>query len=608
MSGVRPSRGAGSKAWLCVLTLILVLSNPCLAKVLHVSKQGSDANNGLTWELAKLTINGALAVAENEDEIWVAKGEYHERIQIGKNVRLYGGFEGNEAALSERPPFPRPLHDPQQTIIDAAGEGTVVTITTDSVACRLDGFVICNGRGEAGGIYCRSSRAVFTNNIVRCNSGVKGGGIYCEQCSPAIVGNIIEYNYAPTGAAIGLNRASAYIGDNVIRNNAAYSQGAGSGGGIYCQMSSPSVLRNIITSNGADTGAALFVNGGSPVVGGNFIYDNSSQSGGTVSIDADSSPLLVNTLIVLNRLGAAVAANGERCNPRIINCTIVLNESYGVYFDNAATMEVGNSIVAYNGNAGISRGVRSWMSRLRLYNSCVYGNQNGGYLAGPNDQIDVSTLLLVSPSLVGSIDQATGNLIATSGHLLPDSPCIDAGRNEAIQPGWEDIDGETRIYNEIVDVGADEFIAPTLNGRFHWQSGDFASYEALRTDFEFRLLGRNEKRSVVVLIGQDGWFTVPAMPAERFTLSVKPRTWLRESLSLDGTNGTITGVNIRLVNGDADGDNEVTLGDFGILVAAFGSIPCDPNWDPGADFDGDGEVTLFDYGVLMRYFGLSGDE
>ncbi|GIV18303.1 MAG: hypothetical protein KatS3mg023_0054 [Armatimonadota bacterium] len=67
-------------------------------------------------------------------------------------------------------------------------------------------------------------------------------------------------------------------------------------------------------------------------------------------------------------------------------------------------------------------------------------------------------------------------------------------------------------------------------------------------------------------------------------------------------------LHITLLNGDCDGDNEVTLLDFGIVVNAFGSTPNDPNWDPRADLDGDLEVTLYDYGIVVRNFGAVGAE
>jgi hypothetical protein len=67
-------------------------------------------------------------------------------------------------------------------------------------------------------------------------------------------------------------------------------------------------------------------------------------------------------------------------------------------------------------------------------------------------------------------------------------------------------------------------------------------------------------------------------------------------------------LHITLLNGDCDGDNEVTLFDFGIVVSAMGSVPSDPNWDPRADLDGDGGVTLFDVGLVERNFGKVGAE
>ncbi|MGQ9789940.1 MAG: fibronectin type III domain-containing protein [Armatimonadota bacterium] len=52
----------------------------------------------------------------------------------------------------------------------------------------------------------------------------------------------------------------------------------------------------------------------------------------------------------------------------------------------------------------------------------------------------------------------------------------------------------------------------------------------------------------------------------------------------------------------------MTLFDFGQLVSAFGSMLGDPNWNPDADLDGDDEVTLFDFGILERNLGLIGAE
>ena len=69
--------------------------------------------------------------------------------------------------------------------------------------------------------------------------------------------------------------------------------------------------------------------------------------------------------------------------------------------------------------------------------------------------------------------------------------------------------------------------------------------------------------------------------------------------------GSVT-VALTMLAGDADGDNEVTLFDFGLLVQAFGALRGDENWNQAVDFDGDEEITLFDFGILVRNFGEIG--
>jgi probable HAF family extracellular repeat protein len=94
-----------------------------------------------------------------------------------------------------------------------------------------------------------------------------------------------------------------------------------------------------------------------------------------------------------------------------------------------------------------------------------------------------------------------------------------------------------------------------------------------------------------------------------YEVSFKASHWLRVAVSrVTVTEADVDGVDVTLLNGDIDGDNEVTLFDFGALVAAFGSMPGDSNWNPDADLDGDEEVTLFDFGILVRNFGAIGDE
>ena len=51
-----------------------------------------------------------------------------------------------------------------------------------------------------------------------------------------------------------------------------------------------------------------------------------------------------------------------------------------------------------------------------------------------------------------------------------------------------------------------------------------------------------------------------------------------------------------LLEGNANNDNQVTLGDFGLLKLNFMTS------DPTADFDRSGQVTLSDFGLLKLNF------
>ncbi len=107
----------------------------------------------------------------------------------------------------------------------------------------------------------------------------------------------------------------------------------------------------------------------------------------------------------------------------------------------------------------------------------------------------------------------------------------------------------------------------------------------------------------------DGEFEVeydPLFVPGVYDVAIRGTHWL--NMVVTGVSLPDGVVDVVLVNGDIDSDNEITLFDFGELVRAFGSMPDDPNWNASADVDGDGEVTLWDFGVLVRNFGQTGDD
>lgn len=97
-------------------------------------------------------------------------------------------------------------------------------------------------------------------------------------------------------------------------------------------------------------------------------------------------------------------------------------------------------------------------------------------------------------------------------------------------------------------------------------------------------------------------------PVGSYDVYLKTSHWLRRKVS--GKSLTTTGASglaYSLTNGDINGDNAVTLGDFANLRAAYGSSAGDANWNANADLNGDGAITLGDFAVLRSNYGTMGD-
>ena len=122
---------------------------------------------------------------------------------------------------------------------------------------------------------------------------------------------------------------------------------------------------------------------------------------------------------------------------------------------------------------------------------------------------------------------------------------------------------------------------------------------------EVRLRPADSSESLELLVGvnPDGGFAlVPPAGTDRVFLSVKTGSWLRRTVEVDLSHQTE--VHLSLPNGDIDGDNEVTLADFALLVRY---LKDGPSAYP-TDLNRDGKTDLLDFAILMRHWGMVGDE
>ncbi|MHC4499654.1 MAG: choice-of-anchor Q domain-containing protein, partial [Planctomycetota bacterium] len=287
---------------------------------------------------------------------------------------------------------------------------------------------------RGGGISSLSnSDMVLTNSIFTGNSAKMGGGVYNDQVLDAIL-----LNCAFTG-----NRAGEYGGAMYNEEsttwlvNSTYSQNwsAMEGGGIWWDRLHPSSPeppppppppgpppppppgppppppppgpRGVITGNAIEENMAISDSGASyidPMITNCIFWENQDSSGKDMSAQISVDP----------------------------------NET--------------PFIMSYNC-------IRGWT--LSLY---PRGNMNAdpafvelGYWADPND-----------PNIIREPNNPNVVWIDGDYHLLPFSPCIDAGNPDYIaEPDETDLDGEPRVINGQIDMGAYEYPGPRQTQRLY---------------------------------------------------------------------------------------------------------------------------------------------
>ncbi|MFH2002027.1 MAG: exo-alpha-sialidase, partial [Planctomycetota bacterium] len=207
--------------------------------------------------------------------------------------------------------------------------------------------------------------------------------------------------------------------------------------------------------NGRQSGSTVtFANGEGEdsIIEGFTICNGSYGGGGGIYCDA-SSPTIVNNCIVNNwaTLGAGIFLYDS--SPIITNNTLYHNMAStsggGLYVKNSNPF-VRNTII-WNNTAPSGAGIVNDAGSP----SVMYCDVQGGWTGTGN--IDSDPLF---------VDSTVLDL-----HLLWDSPCRDEGWNGAYGVPDKDHEGDPRIVNGIVDMGADEF-----HKRFYYAGYPYPGY------------------------------------------------------------------------------------------------------------------------------------
>lgn len=109
-----------------------------------------------------------------------------------------------------------------------------------------------------------------------------------------------------------------------------------------------------------------------------------------------------------------------------------------------------------------------------------------------------------------------------------------------------------------------------------------------------------------VTAAANGTFSFAPTQTGTYDLAFKASHWLRAKVANVVVGGAVSVGSISLVNGDVNGDNQVSASDQAALSAAYRSTSSSGNWNASADLNGDGQVSASDQAILSKNYRKTG--
>jgi len=445
-------------------------ANPiCLVAVL-VSTCGAAWGEVLRVPQDYPKIQSAITAAKDGDVVVASQGRHSGNIDfLGKAITVRSSDPNNRDVVAG-------------TELSLAEGGAVRFETGESSQTVLAGFTIIMLAPELPpgyGIRCIGSSPTIGHNVIAAEVGgmASWGALYCQNSSAVITGNTIRGFEMPgnSGGVCCVDSCAWIIGNTMTDNMAE------NGGAIYCAGSSTLISNNSLVSNMALEGGAIQIVGGRADIVDNVVSTN--YGGRTAGVKCDgTSVVMIGNVVSGNYSGTNVGAMTCSGTALIINNTIAGNKGIGVACIGGDAVIL-NSIVRDNRAA--------WGSSFQILLSADAGqpstvkvdhcNVEGGTAgcsvaagstlvwAGGNIDADPA---FSQPPLWGKDGSFHADL-----HLLPGSPCIDAGTNDIDNPDTpavetlpdKDVAGNPRIIDgnldgtATVDMGAYEYLPGDLN-------------------------------------------------------------------------------------------------------------------------------------------------
>lgn len=455
-----------NKATLALFTLVITNSSVLATK--HFVLNGDDSGN--------YSLRNKIEIANPGDTIYFAPGVDTVKLvsdQLLLHKSLYIKGNSNQTVIQRDPAN----GTPEFRIFHFANCGDV----------QLENLVITNGQAplelgvypQHGGGLCITDTncniKIIKCSIIDCNSasgtglvnpiypqkGGCGGGIY-NAGKLLIIGCTINNNRAGNGGAYFLTKNGDDIEDNIDFPG-------GDGGGIYNAYHLELINSNIL---GNSAGNCFYV--GAP-----YLSPSNGGYGGGLYTIAGSYSHISNCLIHNNSTGKGT----EIANSVYFS---IGPPGYGGGITNCGTIHIENSTLTRNklqytygtdeyGHTklyvGIGGGLYLSATSISSFNNSIISS-NFRKRPTYNEIDDINTnqdSIFMNFSLVGVPNpqniSGIGNLIASDPgfisnedfHLAFNSPCINAGDPDTTGLPMYDLDGNIRVIENRVDMGAYEF-------------------------------------------------------------------------------------------------------------------------------------------------------
>ncbi len=300
---------------LCLCLLATTASSFAGGGTYFVSPCGNDTWLGIDVNCIpnlgpKRTIQAAINVASDGDQIFIFPGVYTESIDLGgKELHLFapGG--------------------PDVTIIDGNG---------------ADHTVLCNS-GE-------TSNTVFEGLTITGGDAnlYYGGGVLIAVSSPTFIDCVFDDNQADWGGgAVSITLGSPSFTNCQFLNNATNS----GGGAVKISLGSPTFTDCLFQTNDASNGGAIRVDSGSPIFNNCDIVENTASVGGGVDV-VGGTPSFIDSTVDSNHAsatgGGVVVQGGVLTMQGTDVFDNLSNQRAGGIYVLGATLNISNATISSN--------------------------------------------------------------------------------------------------------------------------------------------------------------------------------------------------------------------------------------------------------------------